>query len=254
LVLLSLVIAGPAFSQVQTIGNVSFAVPDGWQFQAAQGGGAMFLKQGANYWIISVHTPLSASGDANADFKAAWRSVVLSVPDFPGLPGSNPYDITKTLGYPGKVYENPSVSGKTYVRLYTLETGKGVIPVMVITINRQMLDMMDHVARAVVGSVRMAPLQASPIKSSITVNDLAGHCATSSATSLNFDNSSGQYQRSSLTGYSAGYTNTAEAAFTYRFSGLLNNRPTTYDDSGVIELGGEFVVLKGQGVPRASAS
>ena len=39
----------PASSEgVQTIGDVSFAVPDGWQYQAASNstGGLMLLKQG----------------------------------------------------------------------------------------------------------------------------------------------------------------------------------------------------------------
>jgi hypothetical protein len=239
------VLTASAFAQVQTVGDVSFAVPDGWQYQGAQGGGAMFLKQGNNFWIISVHAPMRSTGDENADFKAAWGSVVLSVPDFKNFPNYTPYTINKTVGYPGRVYDDSSASGRTYARLYTLETGKGVVPVMVLTLNRQVLDLMDHVVRAVVGSVRMAPLKASPIKNTIAVADLAGQWKTGAAVSLDFYNSSGQYERNSLTAWSAAYIIAADGTFTYKFSGLVNNRPTTDDDSGVVELGSEFVVFKG---------
>ena len=42
------------------------------------------------------------------------------------------------------------------------------------------------------------------------------------------------------------YTIAADGSYTYRFGGLVNNRMTNDDDSGVVELGGEFVTLKGQ--------
>ena len=57
-----------------------------------------------------------------------------------------------------------SDSGKLYARLYTLETGKVVVPVAVLTVNRQVLDALNHIVEAVVGSVRVAPLKASPIR------------------------------------------------------------------------------------------
>jgi len=67
------------------------------------------------------------------------------------------------------------VNQTTYTRLYVLEAGKTCVPVAFISPNRGVLDAMEHNARAVVGSVRVAPLRASPIKYSITVADLAGH-------------------------------------------------------------------------------
>src|SRR6476646_11672587 len=139
---LLLIIVAPAFAQVQTVGDVSFAVPEGWTYQASADGGLMLLKQHQNFWIVTVHPPRPTTGDQNADFKNAWRSVVLPVNDFQNsLPGYDPYKLgNKNVGYPGKYYDGLSASGRMYARLYTLETGKVVVPVLVLKQKRQVLD------------------------------------------------------------------------------------------------------------------
>lgn len=55
--LLIFMIAAPAIAQVQTVGDVSFAVPEGWSYQGSTDSGLMLLKQDANFWIITVHPP-----------------------------------------------------------------------------------------------------------------------------------------------------------------------------------------------------
>src|ERR1700739_1219041 len=171
--LVTFVLAAPAFAQVQTVGDISFAVPQGWTYQGSTDGGLMLLKQGANFWIITIHAQRPSSGNQNADFKSAWQAVVSTVPDFKtSLPGYDPYNISnKVLGYPGKYYDANSDSGKMYARLYALETGKVVVPVVVIAPNRQVLDVLNHIVEAVVGSVRVAPLKASPIRNSLSMAD-----------------------------------------------------------------------------------
>src|ERR1041385_6300036 len=162
--LLSMIVAAaPAFAQVQTVGDISFAVPQGWTYQGSADGGLMLLKQDPNFWIITVHAPRPSSGNQNANFKSAWQAVVSSVPQFSkSLPGYDPYSISnKAVGYPGKYYDGWSDNGQMYVRLYTLETGKSVIPAVVFTPNRQVLDAMQHLVEAVVGSLRVARLKAS---------------------------------------------------------------------------------------------
>src|SRR5215469_16382997 len=163
-------------AQVETVGDVSFAVPEGWTYQASTDGGLMLLKQGANFWIITVHAPRPTSGDQNADFKSAWQAVVSTVPQFSkSFPGYDPYSISnKSLGYPGKYYGGHSDNGQMNVLLYTLETGKTVIPVVVLTPSSQPLYALQHMTDAVVGSVRLAPLKASPIRNTISLADLAG--------------------------------------------------------------------------------
>jgi hypothetical protein len=69
--LLMIIIAAPALAQVQSLGEISFAVPEGWSYQGAADGGIMLLKQGTNFWIITIYPQRPASGDQNADFKSA---------------------------------------------------------------------------------------------------------------------------------------------------------------------------------------
>ncbi|HYL91911.1 MAG TPA: hypothetical protein VEW69_02015 [Alphaproteobacteria bacterium] len=248
--LLIVVLSAAAIAQVQTVGDISFAVPEGWTYQAAQNGGAMVLKQGQNFWIISVHPPRPTTGDPNTDFKAAWRSELSTLPDFQrSLPGYDPYSINKgVLGYPGKYYDAISDSGRMYSRLYTLETGKVVVPVAVLTVNRQVLDALNHIVEAVVGSVRVAPLKASPIRNTLTMADLVGEWQSGMASSRTYyDRYTGAYAGSSTTAYSARYQIASDGTFTYEMGGLWNSRPVQDKDTGVVALSGDLVTFKGRG-------
>jgi hypothetical protein len=249
LAVLTFVFAAPAFAQVQTVGDLSFAVPEGWSYQGSTDGGVMLLKQGTNFWIITVHAPRPTGGDQNADFKSAWKAVVSSVPQFSkSLPGYDPYSLSnKMLGYPGKYYEGDSDNGQMHIRLYTLETGKSVIPVMVLSPNRQVLDALNHIVEAVVSSVRLAPLKASPIRNTITLADLVGEWHAGSAFSKTYyDRYSGAYAGSSTTAYSARYQVGANGAFTYEMGGLWNDRPVKDKDAGTVELSGDLIIFKGR--------
>lgn len=62
------VFAATGVSQVQTVGQVSFPVPDGWQYQAGKDVVAMVLKANGNFWVVAVYSPMPASGNADADF------------------------------------------------------------------------------------------------------------------------------------------------------------------------------------------
>lgn len=237
-------LAVSAVAQVQTIGEVSFAVPDGWQYQQSPDFGAMVLKTSDRFWMIAVYTPMRASGNPDADFKAAWQRVLS--PAGYGLPAYSPYNISKTVGYPGKYYDGDNNNKVTYARLFILETGSSCVPVAFISLNRQVLDAMEHIARAVAGSVRLSPMKASPIVNSITVGDLAGYWTTTAGTSIDFYNSSGQYQGNSLSAIRSGYTIAANGSYTYKSGGLINNRMTSQEDVGVVQLSGEFITFKGQ--------
>jgi hypothetical protein len=247
--LLTFVLSAPAFAQVQTVGDISFAVPQGWTYQGSADGGLMLLKQDPNFWIITVHAPRPSSGNQNANFKSAWQAVVSSVPQFSkSLPGYDPYSISnKAVGYPGKYYDGQSDNGQMYIRLYTLETGKSVIPVVVLTPNRQVLDALQHIVEAVAGSVRVAPLKASPIRNSITLADLVGEWHAGSAYNKTYyDRYSGAYAGSSTTAYSARYQVAANGTFTYEMGGLWNDRPVQDKDVGTVQLGGDLINFKGR--------
>lgn len=231
------------------MGDVSFAVPEGWSYQASNDGGLMLLKQGQNFWIITIYPQRPASGDQNANFKSAWRAVVSSVPQFSkSLPGYDPYDISKkSLGYPGKYYGGHSDNGQMNILLYTLETGKTVIPVVVLKPSNQRLDALQHLVDAVVGSVRVAPLKASPIRNTVSLADLAGEWHTGSVfAKMFYDRYTGAYAGSSNTFYSARYQVSSDGSFTYELGGVWNNRPVQDKDTGTVELGGDLIIFKGR--------
>jgi hypothetical protein len=244
--ILAITSAACASAQVQTVGAVSFAVPDGWQYKQGPDFGAMTMKQDNRFWIVAVYTDMLSSGNANDDFRAAWKRILLAGPDYSGIPAYDPYNITQTVGYPGKYYDGTSVNRTSYTRLYVLEAGKTFVPVAFVSQDRSTLGGMDHNAMAVAGSVRVAPLKASPIKFSITVADLTGSWTGGIVTSGGTYNNAGQYQGNSLTAVNFGYVIAANGSYTYKAGGLLNNRATSYDDSGVVELGAGFVTFKGK--------
>jgi len=248
---LVLMITAPrlAQAQVQTVGDVSFAVPEGWTYQASSDGGLMLLKQGANFWIITVYAPRPAGGDQNADFRSAWQAVVLSTPQFRNARLSyDPYSISnKSLGYPGKYYSGHSDDGQMNILLYTLETGKTVVPVVLLTPSSQALNALQHIVEAVVGSVRLAPLKASPIRNTVSLADLVGEWHAGSAFGKMFyDRYTGAYAGSSNSFYSARYQVAGNGSFTYELGGVWNNRPVQDKDSGTVELGGDLIIFKGR--------
>lgn len=233
-------------AQVQTVGAVSFAIPDAWQYKQGPDFGAMTMKSDNRFWVIAVYTDMPTSGDPNADFRAAWQRVVLAGPDYRSIPNIyDPYNISETVGYPGKYYDASSVNQTTYTRLYILEAGKTFVPVAFVSQNRGVLDGMEHNARAVVGSVRVAPLKASAIKYSINLADLPGNWKSGIVTSISAYNNAGQYQGNSVTALNYGYVIAANGSYTYKAGGLLNNQAVNDNDSGVVQLEAAFVTFKG---------
>ena len=239
--------AGSAFAQVQTVGDVSFAVPDGWTYQNAGNAGLMVIKDGANFWIMGVYTPMPSSGDASRDLQAAWQRIVLAGPDYQGFPRLPYFDISHTVGYPGKRADNSSVNRASYTRLYVLEAGQSFIPVIAVSNDGMVLNSQEYIANALLGSVRLAPLRAAPIKTNITIADLAGDWTSGMANSISYySGSTGQYQGSSNSFYGAGYHIFPNGTFTYKMSGMAGNNMARDDDAGTVELGGGFITFRGR--------
>jgi hypothetical protein len=250
LVALCVILAAPfAVAQVQNLGDVSFSVPDAWQYAPNAGGGfgMMTMKQGNNFWAITVFTPWPSNGNANTDLNTAWQRIVLAGGAHSGYPLQPYYDITHTVGYPGKRADASSINRATYTRLYVLETGKSFVPVVVISNDGQVLNSQEYVANALLGSIRLAPLQAAPVKTNLTLADLAGDWTNGTASSLSYFNSTtGQFAGSSNSAMGAGYHIAANGSFTYKMTGVVGNSSASDADSGVVELGGEFVTFKGR--------
>jgi len=100
---------------------------------------------------------------------------------------------------------------------------------------------------AVVGSVRVAPLKASPIRNTISLADLAGEWHAGSAFSKTYyDRYTGVYAGSSTTAYSSRYQVSGNGAFTYEMGGLWNDRPVQDKDAGTVELSGDLIIFKGR--------
>src|SRR5689334_1951904 len=193
-------VASSALAQVQTVGDVSFSVPDGWQYapNVPGGFGMMTMKQGNNFWAMTVFTQWPSSGNANTDLNTAWQTIVLAGGAYSGYPLQPYADIAHTVGYPGKRADASSINRATYTRLYVLETGRSFIPVMVISNDGQVLNSREYVANILLGSVRLAPLKASPVKTNLTVADLAGDWTGGTASSLSyFNTTTGQFAGSS---------------------------------------------------------
>lgn len=232
---------------VQTVGDVSFAVPEGWQYKPGADFGGLVLSSGQNFWLIAVYTAMPSSGNAEADLQAAWKRIVLAGPDYQGMPARPYYDINHSVGYPGKRADDSAVNRATYTRLYVLEAGSKFIPVVAVSREGTLLNQMEHVANDVIGSVRLAPLKAQPIRTSITVADLAGHWVHGMWTSTDYySTSTGQYARTDSAFYGAGYTISPNGSFTYKMSGMVNGRVARDDDSGTVQLSGSEVIFKGR--------
>ena len=95
--------------------------------------------------------------------------------DYEGFPPLPYYDIQHSVGYPGRRAEASSLNQATLTRLYVLEAGKSFIPVVAVSPNPQILDTMEHIANVFIGSVRLAPLEAQSLKTTITLADPLGH-------------------------------------------------------------------------------
>lgn len=228
------------------MGDVSFAVPSGWKYQQAADYGGMAFKSGQNFWVMAVYTPMPSSGDGNRDLMTAWRRIVLAGKDYQGFPLQPYYDISHTVGYRGKRADASSLNRATYTRLYVLETGKSFIPVAAVSNDGMVLNSMEYLANAVIGSVRVAPLKAAPIGTNLTLADLAGDWQSGLANSISFYNTTtGALQSTSNSFVGAGYHIAANGAFTYKMSGVINNNSASDADSGSVELGGAFVTFRG---------
>lgn len=248
--LLWLFLAGSsAVAQVQNLGDISFSVPVGWQYapNVSAGFGMMTMKQGNNFWAMTVFTPWPSSGNANTDLNTAWQKVMLAGGTYSGYPLAPYPDIAHTVGYPGKRADASSINRATYTRLYVLETGKSFVPVVMMSNDGQVLNSQEYVANVLLGSIRLAPLKASPVKTNLTLADLAGDWTSGMASSLSyFNTTTGQFAGSSNSAMGSGYHISANGAFTYKMTGVVNNSSASDADSGVVELGGEFVTFKGR--------
>lgn len=234
-----------AIADVKMIGPLSFAVPDGWQYETSAPDRADMVWRNSNgaYLIILLTAPQPSSGDADRDFALAWRSLVETDPRL-AIP-SPIYDVRGSVGYAAKWSGGPVAKRTREVALYVLRPGGGTfVPVVVVGPNRAVLDALDETVRMVIGSVRIAPLRAAPIKTTIGVADLVGDWKAGGASVVSYVNgSTGNYSGTAVTFAGDYYSIAADGRYSYRFQGLSGGSVVRAAAKGTVEFSGDLVVF-----------
>src|SRR5436189_1691121 len=135
-----LVLTVTAAGQVQSLGEISFAVPNGWEYEGASSADRVTfsISQDGQVVAMAVFTPLRATGNPDGDFRAAWAKVVRSMQSPEPI-----YEHKSLAGYQGRYGSTVTSDGSHYVHLYLLQAGERTIPVLVITPNRQVFNILE---------------------------------------------------------------------------------------------------------------
>lgn len=237
-------VAGGAAAQVQTFGEVSFVVPDGWDYGVEASGDHATLStlQNGQVVALAVFRPLRSIGNPDNDFRAAWAKVVRSM-----QPPEPVYEHKSLAGYQGRYGSTNTNDYSHYVHLYVLEAGESVIPVLAVTPNRQSFNSLEPVISLFVEGVRRLPLKAQPPKASITVADLVGEWRSSGDSSLNYVTSSGAYAGSSTVAHGVSYTIASDGSYKSQFAGIANRQIIRSNSVGTVELASGSIGFRERG-------
>ena len=236
--------AGGAAAQVQSFGEVSFVVPDGWEYgvEASADHATLSTIQNGQVVALAVFRPLRSIGNADSDFRAAWAQAVRSME-----PPEPIYEHKSLAGYQGRYGSTNTPDSSHYVHLYALEAGVSVFPVLVITPDRQWFNSLEPVISLFVEGVRQLPLKAQPTKASITIADLVGEWRSSGDSSLNYVTSSGAYAGSSTVAHGASYTIASNGSYKSQFAGITNRQIVRGNSVGTVELGPGIIGFRERG-------
>ena len=147
------------------------------------------------------------------------------------------YEHKSLAGYQGRYGSTNTDDNSHYVHLYVLEAGESVIPVLVVTPDRQSFNSLEPIISLFVEGLRQLPLKAQPPKSSITIADLAGEWRSSGDSSLNYVTSSGAYAGSSTVAHGVSYAIAANGSYKSQFAGITNRQIIRSNSAGTVELG-----------------
>jgi hypothetical protein len=246
-----LLLATTASAQLQTLGDVSFSAPDGYKYEFTPGDdhATMRLVNGQTCCVLVIYRPMHSSGDAETDLKSIWPRL-LGRSAGPGLP-TPIYDLRTQVGYPGKQSGSPSADRLNYLWLYTLETGQDFIPVVVLTTGRDIFDSQQSVIKRFVEGVRQGPVKAQAAKTTINLADLAGEWRHGEGSVTDYVNrSTGAFVTSSTVFFGETFVIAADGRYAYRFAGRSNNKTIREQSTGVLEMGGEFLVFRDNPGPQ----
>jgi hypothetical protein len=147
------------------------------------------------------------------------------------------YEHKSLAGYQGRYGSTNTDDNSHYVHLYALEAGENVIPVLVVTPDRQSFNSLEPIFSLFVEGVRQLPQKAQPLKTSITISDLVGEWRSSGDSSLNYVTSSGAYAGSSTVAHGASYTIASDGSYKSQFAGIANRQIIRGNSVGTVELG-----------------
>jgi hypothetical protein len=244
-VLLSvLLFAVGAEAQVQSFGETSFVVPNGWEYSVEPSGdhATFSTSQSGQVVALAVFRPLRSTGNPDGDFRAAWAKVVRSM-----QPPEPIYEHKSLAGYQGRYGSTNTPDNSHYVHLYVLEAGEGVIPVLVVTPDRQSFNSLEPVISLFVEGVRQLPLKAQPPKTSITIADLVGEWRSSGDSSLNYVTSGGAYAGSSTVAHGTSYAIASDGSYKSQFAGIANRQIVRSNSIGAVELGSGTIGFRERG-------
>jgi len=240
-----LFIAVGARAQVQSLGEVSFAVPEGWEYSVESSGDHATLSFGKNGQLIvalAVFRPLRSTGNPDNDFRAAWAKDVRSMQ----VPAPI-YEHKSAAGYQGRYGATNTDDNSHYVQFYALETGQNVIPVMAVTPNRQTFDAMLPIISLFVEGIRQLPLKAQAPKDSLTIADLVGVWRSSGDSSIDYVTASGSYAGSSMVAHGVTYTIAQNGSYKSQLAGLSNGQIIRSNSVGTVELGPGIIGFRERG-------
>ena len=239
-----LLFAGGAAAQVQSFGEVSFAVPDGWEYSVDASGDHATLStlQNGQVVALAVFRPLRSTGNPDNDFRAAWAKVARSM-----QPPEPIYEHKSLAGYQGRYGSTNTPDNSQYVYLCVLEAGESVLPVLVVTPDRQSFNSLEPIVSLFVEGVRRLPLKAQSPKTNITIADLVGEWHSSGDSSLNYVTSSGAYAGSSTVAHGVSYTIASNGSYKSQFAGIANRQIVRGNSIGTVELGSGTIGFRERG-------
>src|SRR6266550_3142955 len=134
--------AGSAAAQVHSFGEISFVVPEGWDYGVDASGDHATLStiQNGQVVALAVFRPLRSSGNPDNDFRAAWAKVVRSMQSPEPI-----YEHKSLAGYRGRYGSTNTDDNSHYVHLYLLAAGERAIPVLIVTPDRQLFNSLEPV-------------------------------------------------------------------------------------------------------------
>ena len=232
-------------AQVRSLGEVSFAVPDGWEYSAEPTQDRATLSLGKNGQLIvalAVFKPLTSSGDPDNDFRVAWTKDVRSLQ----LPAPI-YEHKSLAGYQGRYGGTNTDDNSHYVHFYALEAGQSVIPVLVITPDRQTFNSIEPLISLFVDGVRQLPLKAQAPKTSLTLADLVGVWRSGGDSSIDYVTPSGAYAGSSTVAHGVTYTIASDGSYKSQFAGIANRQIIRSDSVGTVELSSGIIGFRERG-------